>query len=689
MKSSRYFSFFLAATFLLQTAGSCHRDPLTPDEKPDPPVDSSVVRIVETGEGFDSFGAAVLAANASAAPVTVRLLVDCASAGVRVSNPSWAKVTIDLAGHSLEMLGELKVLSAAEIADSSTPGDGTPGKGFINAADSPALSAANCAELTISGGNIICTKDSTYTVRIEDGARTIVNGPARIVSEKYRCLYLYGSETARSEASLTIKDGWFECAEGHNIITTTRSTNAGAHRICLLNVSGGHFRHAGSDYSATRRCIYRGYDNCTAKVSGGFFDTGEIYRHGSQSVHDYTAEGAVVTSTQTDFPQEYAAGYTHYVKMERGPEAADAAVRRLFEESKAANLVVMAYKGDEMVYSAAYGYRCKKKGCLDTLEVHDIYRLASISKSFTGAAAMLLVEQGKLDLKAKVNDYLALLPEGKRFTVSNPKYPDVPITVEMLLNHTSTIGGSNYAVEVFSKNITYSSDKPGEVYDYSNMGSVVAGAVVELASGERLDKFVKSNLLDKIGMPHSGFNCSLIDTMSGPKFTYIYTSSGSYSYETAYPPMLTAAQEANYVLGYNTGFVSPAGNMKSNAEELCRWARTLQMGGLSPDGVRVLSEKSVRDMVNNTGPGSRYGYFLYTNVSVIPGQIRTGHNGGYNGAHTTMYFGMSFDASGTIVPPEKGSADDWRIVTLSSGGSGEDSLGDGITKALYYTLIER
>ena len=201
--NSKYFRLFLAVTFLLQTAGSCNREIIPPDPGPEPPVmDNSVVKIVETGEGFESFTDALKAANASVAPCTVRLVADCSLSEAKISNPSGAKVTIDLAGHSLEAPGGITVLTDAEIADRSAPGDGTPGKGFINAADSPALSAANCAELTISGGNIICTKDSTYTVRIEDGARTLVNGPARIVSEKYRCLYLYGSETARSEGRL-------------------------------------------------------------------------------------------------------------------------------------------------------------------------------------------------------------------------------------------------------------------------------------------------------------------------------------------------------------------------------------------------------------------------------------------------------------------------------------------------------
>ncbi len=86
----------------------------------------------------------------------------------------------------------MTVKSEAEITDSTAPGDGTPGKGEMLAPNSPALTATAAASLTISGGNIVCSKDSAYTVRTEEGASTTVCGSARIVSEKYRTLYLYG-----------------------------------------------------------------------------------------------------------------------------------------------------------------------------------------------------------------------------------------------------------------------------------------------------------------------------------------------------------------------------------------------------------------------------------------------------------------------------------------------------------------
>ena len=60
------------------------------------------------------------------------------------------------------------------------------------------------------------------------------------------------------------------------------------------------------------------------------------------------------------------------------------------------------------------------------------YRIASISKLITAIAVMQLVEQGKLDLNADAQTYLG-------FDLRNPNYPDTPITISMLMSHTSSI----------------------------------------------------------------------------------------------------------------------------------------------------------------------------------------------------------------------------------------------------------
>lgn len=645
------------------------------------------------GTKFTKISEAFDAANASVTDVTIKLCDDIVSTDtLAIENPD-AKVTLDLAGKSLFLSNTLKICSESEILDSD-------GSGTIENESGTAVLADAGARLTISGGTVTSSASSassassSYTLYITNGGKVIIDGDAHIVSRNYRTIYLYGSDSAQTEATLEVRGGWIQCADGKTCIVNSRTETAAVHRCCFLSITGGHFSHFGKDYDSKRRCIYRGYANCSTSVSGGFFDTNDIYRYYNDKPHDYTAEGCSISSTKSDFPSEYAAGYTYYIKRDGSKSAIDKAIRKLFDDTGAKNLVVLAYKGGKEVYSATFGYRCAEPGNIDTLEMHDIFRIASISKSFIAGAMVRLVGEGLVDLDAPVNDYLSRLPKDVRFSVINKTYPDVPITVRMLLNHTSTIDGSPYTGESCFKNITYSTDRPGEVYSYSNMGSCLAAAVVEIASGKRLDEYVKDNLLDKIDMPHSGHDPSLIDTLHGPKFVYLYTASGSVHYTTtAYKNLMTDTQRQKYVHGYNTGLISPAGNIKTNAHELARWMRTLQLGGLSPDGVRVIPEEMVNLMHNSvvhTGAGTDYGLFISRSTSTIPGVMKCGHTGSYYGAHSSMSYGMRVSGDGGALPVIPQSAEDWGVITLASGNDTEEgALGSAITRLLYNTLLSQ
>jgi len=636
---------------------------------------------------YSRISEAFAAANSSDADVTITLLDNISTGDTLSINNKNAKITIDLAGKKLALTNTLSVFSQAEIMDS------TDGFGIICNHNGTTILSDAGSRLTISGGTVTSSANESYTLHVTNGGKVVIEGDAHIVSQNYRTIYLFGTKAAQTNATLEIRGGWIRCAENCTCVLSSRTTSAAEHRVVYINITGGHFSHSGNDYDSSRRCIYRGYNDCTTSVSGGFFDTNDIYRYYSGQAHNYTASGCSISSTTMDYPSEYAAGYTYYVKRDNSKAALDQAVRTLFNKSGASNLVVLAYKGGTEVYSSTFGYRRTLATAKDTLEMHDIFRIASISKSFTGGAMMLMVDRGLVNLDDPVNDYLSRLPEGKKFTVVNPTYPDVPITVRMLLNHTSTIGGSNYSEENSFKNITYSKNKPGEVYSYSNMGCCLAGAVVEIASGQRFDAFVKENILDKIVMPHSGYDPEQIDTLSGPKFVYLYSASGiTYYTKSAYSKLMTEEQEQNYVLGFNTGLVGPAGNLKSNAHELARWMRTLQLGGVSPDGVRVIPESLVYMMHNSSveySTGKYYGFYLWRNVNAIPGVLKCGHVGSAYGANTTMAYGMRAAGDGKAMPVIPGCPEDWGVITLASGNNNEGDLGDAVTKLLYDTILSQ
>jgi CubicO group peptidase (beta-lactamase class C family) len=99
-------------------------------------------------------------------------------------------------------------------------------------------------------------------------------------------------------------------------------------------------------------------------------------------------------------------------------------------EANTPGIAVAVVRGDEVVWSAGVGWADKEHGILVTPET--AFQLASVSKTVTCAGIMALVQDGMLDLDADINEYLP-------FAVHIPKTPTVPITMRMLLTHTSAI----------------------------------------------------------------------------------------------------------------------------------------------------------------------------------------------------------------------------------------------------------
>ena len=127
--------------------------------------------------------------------------------------------------------------------------------------------------------------------------------------------------------------------------------------------------------------------------------------------------------------------------------ALEAKIRGMMDENMTVGMSVVVVKGDKVVYQQAFGYR--DKDTREPLDVNDIFRIASISKSFSGMSVMQLVEAGKMSLDDDVNDILGM-------DIRNPRYPDIPVTIKMLLSHTSGMndGGGYHDLSYVDKTKT-------------------------------------------------------------------------------------------------------------------------------------------------------------------------------------------------------------------------------------------
>ena len=112
-----------------------------------------------------------------------------------------------------------------------------------------------------------------------------------------------------------------------------------------------------------------------------------------------------------------------------------------------ASLYVIAIKQGRVVYENQFGRRyIHPEDASQDMLANDqtLYRMASVSKMVAAVGAMILVEQGKLDLDADISRYLG-------FQIRNPHFPTAPITTRMLLSHTSSLrddAGYNFPINV-------------------------------------------------------------------------------------------------------------------------------------------------------------------------------------------------------------------------------------------------
>ncbi len=171
-------------------------------------------------------------------------------------------------------------------------------------------------------------------------------------------------------------------------------------------------------------------------------------------------------------------------------------------------LGVIVYRDGQEVYSRFLGRRVIGATPAEdrSMTRESRFRIASVSKMFTVFTLLQLEEQGRLSLKEDVSRYLG-------FSLRNPVFPAVPITVEMLAGHTSSLrDGRVYSIspekgleEFFSPEGEFweggghfGRQAPGEYFTYCNLNYGVLGTVIEAVTGQRFDLYQKEHILQEL-----------------------------------------------------------------------------------------------------------------------------------------------------------------------------------------------
>jgi len=315
------------------------------------------------------------------------------------------------------------------------------------------------------------------------------------------------------------------------------------------------------------------------------------------------------------------------------PQKAEDGIAAIMKELDAAGVSVAVVKHNKIIYTHSFGYKDIESNA--PLTDQNIFRIASISKSFSATGIMQLVAAGKLSLS---DDFSNLIG----FKVRNPKYPNTVITLKMIMSHTSSLNDSQgyFSLDGINpdKNPNaakcYNDYEPGTKYQYCNLDYNMTGTVIERISGERFDNYVRNHVLKPLKL-YGGY---CVDSLDATRFATIYeydSTKKPVPSPGAYNPR--SEEIRNYVMGYSTPVFSPTGGMKISAADLARYMRMHMKHG-KYKGARILSKKSSRIMQTTVAEKEGYALALMHTDKLIPGKKLTGHTGSAYGLYSAMFF---------------------------------------------------
>src|SRR6266536_114802 len=246
------------------------------------------------------------------------------------------------------------------------------------------------------------------------------------------------------------------------------------------------------------------------------------------------------------------------------------------------------------------------------------FRLGSITKQFTAALILQLVEQEKLKLDGKLSDYLS----------DYRKDIGEKVTIHQLLNHTSGIPSytglpgffndvsrnpytvSDFVKRYASNNLEFES---GSKFSYNNSGYFLHGAIVEKVTGQSYEQVLKEKILDPLGMKNTGYDHH--DTLIEKRASGYQKTPDGY-------------MNASYL---DMSIPYAAGSLYSTVEDLYLWDQALYTD-------RVVSAASKDLMFKPNLSDYAYGWVV-TKVKLGNGTdsvSKIAHGGGINGFNTVI-----------------------------------------------------
>ena len=309
-------------------------------------------------------------------------------------------------------------------------------------------------------------------------------------------------------------------------------------------------------------------------------------------------------------------------QVDRNPEVVTvdiavlkAEIQKILDENRIPGASVALLDKDRTIWVGGVGKADVAAG-VDVTADH-LFRVGSISKSFTALAALRAVESGLLDLQTPVREVAPEVGFTNRWDGTHP------ITVAMLLEHTAGFDDLHFLERaVDDPEITLAEGlachphsrvrrwKPGTYTSYSNSGPPAAAYVLEKITAQDFEDYVREQVFDPLGMESSTFR---------------------YSRDAA---LMAKGYEADGVTeaNYSHTIFRPYGGLITSSREMARYLRVM-INRDTLDGVRLLASETITRMETPTTTlaaraGFTDGRGLGNSTSIVNGHLFHGHNGG-------------------------------------------------------------
>lgn len=323
----------------------------------------------------------------------------------------------------------------------------------------------------------------------------------------------------------------------------------------------------------------------------------------------------------------------------------DGIVAEALKSSGVPSASVAIVRDGKIVFTKAYGDQ--GPGIAKGPDATAKYQIASISKQFTAAAILLLADEGKLSLDDKVSKWVPDVTDADK------------ITIRQLLSHTAGLQDywpQDYNFKAMETPVTPQQivDRwakkpldfaPGTAWQYSNTGYVVAGMIIEKASGRKLLDYLEAKIFKPLGMQAIDQ-----DKAIGKGFPQ-----GTHRF--ALGPVRPAKPAAD-------GWLWAAGELAMSAADLAKWdIARIDRKVLTPD------EWATQETEVKLTDGAPTHYGLGVSLGEHGGKKEVSHGGE----------AVGFLSSNVVIPEEK-----FAVVSLVSAdfGGAHDAIAQGITDLL-------